>query len=369
MTVHESQLANLRCFGYTEVEARFLYLVATHSGYFTVPQFLTFARAKSGKRNAQFVEKLFRLGHVKGQRYTRRSVLYHLGSRQIYDAIGKVRLRNRRDHELAHIKIRLLALDFILAHPDDTYFETTEQKRTYFMERFRLNESLFSRSDDHQGITFTDRFPLCIAYPSPDYMPVVTFTYIDPAHRKLDAYISHLRTYRPLFRQLPSFQFVYVSTASGFQNEAAKLFPLLVQGTGLSDLSRYFDVRTKWDSKQYGLVKEADLLFLNEAKKHFSEPIFETLYGLWRRNQLPSDLRADPATPVAGKQKVLFRAIAVPGHEAIFRDSTKRWGDGCASSFLQMVAWVNGQFDRLAKHVPIVHLKKGEGRMQRPFPP
>ncbi len=328
MTIYESQLANLRGFGYTEVEARFLYLVATHSGYFTVPQFLTFARAKSGKWNAQLVEKLFRLGHARGQRYTRRSVLYHLGSREIYDAIGKAHLRNRRDHELAHIKIRLLALDYILAHPDDNYFETAQQKRTYFMERLGLNESLFSRSNGHQGITFTDRFPLCIAYPAPEYMPMLTFTYVDPEHRELGPYISHLRTYRVLFRQLPTFQFVYVSSASGFQNEVAKLFALLAEGTGLSDLSRYFDVRTKWNTKQYTLVTEADLIFLNEAKKHFSEPIFETLYGLWRRNQLPIDLRADSAPPVPTKQKILFRAVVVPGHEAIFGDSTKRWGDG-----------------------------------------
>jgi hypothetical protein len=59
MTIHESQLANLRTFGYTEVEARFLYLVATHSGYFTVKQFLDFASAKSGKRNARLVQKTF----------------------------------------------------------------------------------------------------------------------------------------------------------------------------------------------------------------------------------------------------------------------------------------------------------------------
>jgi hypothetical protein len=328
MTIYESQLANLRGFGYTEVEARFLYLVATHSGYFTVPQFLSFARAKSGKRSAQLVEKLFRLGHARGQRYTRRSVLYHLGSREIYDAIGKAHLRNRRDHELAHIKIRLLALDFILAYPDDTYFETAEQKRAYFTERLGLNESLFARSDGHPGITFPNRFPLCIAYPAPEYMSVVTFTYIDPEHRELDAYISHLRTYRPLFRQLPTFQFVYVSTAAGFHNEAAKLFRLLIEGTGLSHLSRYFDVRSKWNTKQYRLVTEADLIFLNEAKKRFSEPIFETLYGLWRRNQLPTDLQPESPTSVPTKQKILFRAVAVPGHEAIFGDRTKRWGDG-----------------------------------------
>src|SRR5216683_1242203 len=55
------QLAKLLIFGYTDAEARFLYLVATHSGYFTVRQFLDFAQAKSGKRNARLVEKLFSL--------------------------------------------------------------------------------------------------------------------------------------------------------------------------------------------------------------------------------------------------------------------------------------------------------------------
>src|SRR6266568_2994661 len=93
MSIHESQLANLRTIGYTEVEARFLYLVATHSRYFTVRQFLDFARARSGKRNARLVEKLFGLGHASARRYRRRSMVYHLHSRPLYDAIGKGDLR------------------------------------------------------------------------------------------------------------------------------------------------------------------------------------------------------------------------------------------------------------------------------------
>lgn len=47
MSIHESQLARLRAFGYTQAEARFLHLVAVHSGYFTVSQFLDFAHARS----------------------------------------------------------------------------------------------------------------------------------------------------------------------------------------------------------------------------------------------------------------------------------------------------------------------------------
>ncbi|MGA8103950.1 MAG: hypothetical protein WB869_17465 [Candidatus Acidiferrales bacterium] len=95
--------------------------MAAHSGYFTVRQFLDFAHARSGKRNARFVEKLFTLGHATAQRYTRRSLVYHLRSRRIFEAIGNAHLRNRREHELDYIKIRLLALDFILANPEDRF--------------------------------------------------------------------------------------------------------------------------------------------------------------------------------------------------------------------------------------------------------
>ena len=329
MNLHEDQLATLRAFGYTEVEARFLYLAATHSGYFTVRQFLDFAKGKSGKRNARLIEKLFSLGHASAQRYTRRSLVYHLCSRQFYSAIGKDYLRNRREHELGHIKTRLLALDFILAHPKEGYFETAEAKRRCFVERFKVSENLFTPSDGRSnGITFADRFPLCVSYSFPDYMPVVTFTYVDPEHKNLDGYIAHLRTYRPLFRQLPSFQFLYISTAAGLQKEAAELFSLLIEGKGLSDLTRYFDLETKWNREQYRLVTEQDAIFLSEARKRYMGESIGTLYYLWRRNQLPKDFQAEsvPAPPPA--QKILFRAITVPGREAIFGDSTKNWGDG-----------------------------------------
>lgn len=329
MSIPEDKIDKLRAFGYTEVEARFLYLVATHSGYFTLRQFLDFAHAKSGKRNARLVQKLLSLAHASARRYRRRSLVFQLRSRQIYSAIGKDHLRNRREHELLHIKTRLLALDFILAHPKEHYFETAEYKRRYFIDRFKIEESLFSRTGaKHLGITFFDRFPLCVAYPPPEYMPVVTFTYIDPQHRKLDAYIAHLRTYRPLFRRLPSFQFLYVSTSSSFHNEAAELFSFLVEGKGLSDLTRYFDFQTKWDRKQYGLLVESEVLFMSESRKRFTGPSIATLYYLWKRNRLPKDLQADAALAPTRTQKILFRAVTLPGQKSIFGDSTKNWGDG-----------------------------------------
>jgi len=332
MSIPEDKLAKLRAFGYTEVEARFLYLVATHSGYFTLRQFLDFAHAKSGKRNARLVEKLFGLGHASARRYTRRSLVFQLCSRRIYAAIGKNHLRNRREHELPHIKTRLLALDFILANPQENYFEAADEKRRYFIERFKVEESLFSPTGTKRdGISFSDRFPLCIAYPAPEYMPVVTFTYIHTEHRNLDGYVAHLRTHRPLFRQLPRFQFLYVSTASGLKNEAAELFSFLVEGKGLADLIRFFDLRNKWDRKQYGFLTENDAVFLCKARKRFTGSSIASLYYLWKRNRLPQDLQPEVVASSATAQRVLFRSLTVPGHETVFGDSTKNWGDGCES--------------------------------------
>jgi hypothetical protein len=159
-------------------------------------------------------------------------------------------------------------------------------------------------------------------------MPVVNFTYIDPQHRKLDAYIAHLRTYRPLFRRLPGFQFIYVSTSSSFHNEAAELFSFLVEGKGLSDLTRYFDFQTKWDRKQYGLLAESEVIFMSEARKRFTGPSIATLYYLWKPNRLPKDLQPEALPAPSPAQKILFRAVAVPGQKSIFGDSTKNWGDG-----------------------------------------
>ena len=108
----------------------------------------------------------------------------------------------------------------------------------------------------------------------------------------------------------------------------AELFSFLVEGSGLSDLTRYFDIQAKWDSRKYSLVTEDDMIFRHQATKRFNGEIFRTLFRLWSRNQLPKDFRAESTTTRTNTQKVLFRAVTVPGQEAVFGDSSKRWGDG-----------------------------------------
>src|SRR5260221_813611 len=50
MELRKSSIENLRSLVYTQDEARFLYIVAMHSGYFSARQYLTFTRAKSGRK-------------------------------------------------------------------------------------------------------------------------------------------------------------------------------------------------------------------------------------------------------------------------------------------------------------------------------
>src|SRR5690348_16616328 len=124
MTFPESSIDNLRAFGYTEDEAPFLYLVATHSGYFSTRQYLQFTGAKSGEKSMAFTQKLLGRGHANARLLFRNGRIYHLYSRLLYRAIGRENLRNRHEHSVEHIRNKLATLDFVLAHLDYRYLET-----------------------------------------------------------------------------------------------------------------------------------------------------------------------------------------------------------------------------------------------------
>ena len=75
--------------GYTQDEAKFLYLVAMHSGYFSARQYLTFTGAKSGEKSLAFTQKVLGKGHAAARMVLRNGRVYHLFSRLVYRAIGR----------------------------------------------------------------------------------------------------------------------------------------------------------------------------------------------------------------------------------------------------------------------------------------
>jgi hypothetical protein len=88
MNIPQRQIEALTEFGYTVSEARFLYIVALHSGYFTARQFLAFVDAKRGYRTHSLAQKLITQGHATMREYRRNGCIYHVYSRRLYAQLG-----------------------------------------------------------------------------------------------------------------------------------------------------------------------------------------------------------------------------------------------------------------------------------------
>src|SRR5260370_9033787 len=145
---HQDHLDRLRDFGSNKQEARFLYLAATHSGYLTRRQFLSFTHQTKGCLVHRFTSKLLTQHHAQATQYGHKTYVFKLTSRKIYDLIGKQDLRDHRFHTADFIRKRLVVLDFGLAHPDLQYLESQKDKLKFFHEQFRIPPTLFPSQPD-----------------------------------------------------------------------------------------------------------------------------------------------------------------------------------------------------------------------------
>jgi hypothetical protein len=303
MTLSQAHMETLESFGYTPQEAQFLYLVATHSGYFMARQFLAFTGAHWGKRTTLFWSKLQSHRHARTECFPQHGVIYHVFARKLYRHLGRENLRNRREHEIAYVQRRLAMLDFVLNHLDLAYLETEPEKRAYFEQKCAIPSHYFPSKTYHGNPEsqptvryFVDRFPMYIE--SSSFPPVVTFSYIQPSEANLTDFVRHLEAYLPLFRELSEFRFLYLARADSHFEKARELFDSVVTiplgSNPADDLLRYFSVRKCWDQRQYNLITEADLVFRNQAKQRFGAPRFEHLYRGWKAGRVQdADVREE----------------------------------------------------------------------------
>jgi hypothetical protein len=296
MTVSSAHIEALQSFGYTPQEARFLYLVATHSGYFQARQFLAFTCSRQRKRTALFRTKLHANKHARTDYFPGLGVIDHVFGGKLYRHLGRENLRNRREHEVEHIQRRLAMLDFVLSHLELNYLETEPEKCAYFEQTLGIASDHFpSRTyHGHPGSQstvryFIDRFPMYVDRPSAP--AVVTLSYIQPAEANLNAFVRHLKAYLPLLRELSEFRFLYLARSDSHFDRAREIFDSFVTvplgSNPADDLLRYFTIRKTWDDRRYSSVTEADLIFRNLAKERFSAPRFEHLYREWEGGRMP----------------------------------------------------------------------------------
>ena len=327
MNIARSHLDALEAAGYTEAEARFLYIVATHSGYFVARQFLAFQRVHWGKRTTVFWNKLERLKHARIERFPKSGTIYHLRSRQLYRQIEKECLRNRRVHEIEFIKRRIAILDFVIANQQYEYFETEAEKVAYFGEKLGINESFLparfylNRNIARSSVRyFVDQFPMFLASPS----PVVTFTYLHDGANGFSDFLRHLEAYLPLFRRLSEFRMLYLSHSDSYFARATEIFDSVVriplESDIAEDLLRYFRVRKLWNEKRYAEVTDAELIFRNQARSRFKGEVFDGLYRGWRMGLVSAEAIRERLGTNDRKHSVAFGTsklcpLPVPGKE------------------------------------------------------
>jgi len=291
MNIARVHLDALKALGYTDAEARFLYIVATHSGYFVARQFLAFANAHWGERTTTFWNKLHTKKHARTETFPKSGNVYHLFSRRLYRQIDRENLRNRRQHEIEYIQRRLGILDFVLSNPQYRYLETEPEKVSFFCNQLKTPRHLLPSKIYHGQRTsqptlryFVDKFPMFLSCEASS--PTVTFTYLQGPEASLTEFVHHLEVYLPLFRQLPEFRVLYLARVDSHFEKAKELFNALVGvplGSDASaELLRYFQIQKTWDLGRYGSLTEADLIFRNQAKTQFTGQRFEHLYRGWK---------------------------------------------------------------------------------------
>lgn len=318
MKIAEDYIHALAKLGYSETEARFLYIVGTHSGYFTAQQYLDFAGVKRGYRSDLLTRKLLTNEHASAEIYRKNARVYHLFSRKVYSAMGKENVRNRRKHEFPFIKTRLLALDFILSNQQHDYFETEEDKVRYFtgtlgLEKQSLPAKLYLGMRNRAITTrhFLDKFPIFLTASS----PILTFTYISAGAEKLTAFLTHLHHYLPLFRSLQQFNFLFLSPCEPLFPKARALFSSVVKGPLESplalEISRYFRVRRLWETRQFAALKTEDVMFLKEATGRFASERIAELYERWTKGELTDSQLASLLPDPSAQRRVGFDTYLV----------------------------------------------------------
>ena len=327
MSMTRFQLEGLHLLGYTRRESEFLFLVATHSGYFTNRQFKLFVRTESGSISHAFIRKLLAHKHASYHAYRSGGRVYHMFARKVYQAIGRENLRTGKKHELEYVKTRLVALDFVLGHAEYRYLETEPEKLAFFASEYNVSIDTLPvkhyRARKSAEVTpryFVDRFPMFVSPGSST--PIVTFTYVDAGAVTLDGFGTHLRAYQRLLQALPRFEFIYIAPSARLFRAAESEFHHVLykpreQSVSVNILD-YFRLRKAWDAKER--VASADVVRLKEAQLRYARSEVENLYAKWRQGVVADDEVIRDASQSVEPGNTTFRTLVCGSSLKVFSD-------------------------------------------------
>lgn len=290
---NETRIQNVMRLGYTESEARFLVPAALHSGYFVRRQFTKFCGHQRGGGDARVIARLTEAKHVTVQSFRHGRMVFHLCSKPFYAALGEADNRNRREHQASTIRVRLMALDFVLSHPGYQYFVTETEKTAYLRSSLQspdapLPSRRFASRDRSQSTQrfFVEKFPIFV---NPSLAaPVASFCFVDAGLDGLQAFWTFLSQYTPLFRALPEFHVVYASPDATVFPRAEKKFGKFLWGSTPTDprtqqILDHFRDRQLFEQRQTKGWDVTRLGRLRDELAQFSGSHFDYLFEQWRQ--------------------------------------------------------------------------------------
>jgi hypothetical protein len=297
------RITALKRFGYSEMQAHFLYLAALHGGYFLRRQCAQFLGCRDGGTVTQLIQAAVGKEHVRVSTWRQKTQLYHLCARPFYTAFGEANNRNRRARELLTIKNKIMGLDFVLAHREYVYLATEREKLDHFtrvqqIDQSRLPAKLYHghKSTDSTARYFVEKYPVFISHaPHTPHLPIVFFCFVDEGMVSLSRFETYLAQYRSLFTSLSQFQLIYVAASDSHFKAAERMFESLAKqatdgsnGTGnhseVQRLLEYFKARRLYETKQFALFDRAGLIRLRDAQERFSGKETDALYERWKHS-------------------------------------------------------------------------------------
>lgn len=291
--------AALEGFGYSEREAQFLRLAALHGGYFLRRQYAYFLGGQDGGNVTQLIEKILDLGHAEADTYKANTHIYHLAARPFYASLGQEDNRNRRRKELITVKAKLMGLDFVLAHSDQEYLATEQEKRAFFEDVFHLESrhlpsSKYASRGQLTWRYFVEKYPIFYApLPEPAARPVVSFCFVDAGLAGVGGFITFLSRYSALFAHLPDFVVVYVAAKEVLFGKARMTFERFAKsgwtaGNELgfegqvNEVLGYFEARRLFEARQFDSFDRAKLIRFRDQQERFTGSKVDALYEFWK---------------------------------------------------------------------------------------
>lgn len=268
--------------GYTESQARFLELAALDSGYFVRSQFNDFLERECGALAQVFIERGLEKGHIASVDGFRNCRIYHTVGHALFRALGDENNRNRRVHQPATIRRRLMSLNYCLAVRGGDWLLTEREKLKFFEGRRVTEMELPAEMFGGARRYFVEKQPILVG---PQGAP--SFAFIDEGLKSLSQWELFLRGHRKLIQRIEQATIVFAGTQPERFVPAERLFQKVVTGTSssgsfdLARLVRYFEARKQFETRQYSGFDQLRLDQFREDRRVFAGERVEALYAQW----------------------------------------------------------------------------------------